>query len=165
MSGLESARLKALVKQTKRMKTMTNKILIGMGVLVATAVAAPLTASAAGAGASARAHMNIHAKSHVKTVAYAPNRIRRKLRARGYYNIRITDRRWRGYRARACKNGRRFVLKLNRFGRIINRDRRGWCGFSRHKDRFSKYNGGPRRGAGLHVRGPGFSVTVRKRRH
>ena len=203
---------------------MTNKILIGMGVLAVTAIATHTTASAAGAGASARAHMNVKAKSLAHSVALSPQGIRRSLRSRGYYDIRFIDRslpvyrvrackngkkfrirlnRWgeirnrvrtgwcdggyggpgvhglslpeirrklrnRGYynihftdrhlpvyRAKACRNGRRYVLKLNRFGKVMDRDRRGWCGFGIYRD-------GPRKGAGLHLRGPGFSVTVKK---
>ena len=204
---------------------MTHKMLIGLGVLAAASVAASSSTFAAGAGASARAHMSVPVKSLAKTVALSPKGIRRSLRDRGYRNIHFTDRhlpvykvracrngkkfrmrlnRWgdvnrrvrigrcdgrgpglaglsfpdiraglrdRGYRgirftdrrlpgygARACKRGKRFALRLNRWGRIMDRDRRGWCGYGQYNRRHNNR-------AGLHYEGPGFSITLRGRRH
>lgn len=53
--------------------------------------------------------------------------IRRQLRNRGYYRINYTDRRLPVYKARACKNGKRFNMRINRWGGIMWRKRIGWC--------------------------------------
>lgn len=54
-------------------------------------------------------------------------RIRVKLRNRGFYNIRFTDRRLPIYKAVACKRGKRLKLTMNRFGNVMWRKRIGWC--------------------------------------
>ena len=98
---------------------------------------------------------------------YGPRRglslpeIRRKLIRRGYYNIHYTDRHLPGYRARACKKGKRFVLWLNRWGRIMDRDRRGWCGYGGGYRVYDRYYG-PHRGPYIRYDGPGFSISLRK---
>ena len=120
---------------------MTNKILIGLGVLMATAVATTTSSIAAGAGASARAHMMTPVKSLAKSVALRPRGIRRSLRARGYRNIKFIDRHLPVYKVRACRNGKRFKLRLNRWGDINRRVRVGRCG--------SGYVGPGRRGLSL----------------
>ncbi|MCP4933734.1 MAG: hypothetical protein GY927_05890 [bacterium] len=140
---------------------MTHKILIGLGVLAASAVAASSSAFAAGAGSSARAHMYVPIKSLAKTVALSPKGVRRSLRDRGYRNIHFTDRHLPVYKVRACRNGKRYSLRLNRWGRIMDRDRRGWCGYGRYYR--GKYYG-PRNRAGLYYDGPGFSITLRNGR-
>ncbi|MEL6373467.1 MAG: OmpA family protein [Pseudomonadota bacterium] len=53
--------------------------------------------------------------------------IREVLRRRRYYRINFTDRRLPGLEAEACRNIRRFRLRLNRFGEITRRQRVGWC--------------------------------------
>ena len=93
--------------------------------------------------------------------------IRHKLRNRGYYRIRFTDRRLPGYRARACKHGKRFVLWLNRWGRIMDRDRRGWCAIPYYYRKHSRYDDDDRyerdyRGPYIRYEGPGFSISLRK---
>jgi len=105
---------------------MNKKILIGLSVLAATGFAASSSAMA-GAGASARANMQIPVKSLVKTVALRPNGIRRSLRQRGYYNIHFTDRHLPVYKVRACRNGKKFSLRLNRWGDVRRRSRIGRC--------------------------------------
>ncbi len=111
---------------------MTHKMLVGLGVLAATAVAASSSAFAAGAGASARAHMYVPVESLAKTVALSPRGIRRSLRDRGYRNIRFIDRRLPVYKVKACRNGKKFRLRLNRWGDINRRVRIGRCGGYRH---------------------------------
>ena len=106
---------------------MAHKMLIGLGVLVTSGIAASSSAFAVGAGASARANMHVPVKSLVKTVAMSPRGIRRSLRKRGYRNIRFTDRRLPVYKVRACRNGKKFRLRLNRWGDINRRVRIGWC--------------------------------------
>ena len=105
---------------------MTKNSLIGLGVLMAAGFAASSPASA-GAGASARANLHVPVKSLAKTVALRPNGVRRKLRARGYYNIRFTDRHLPVYKVRACRNGKKFSLRLNRWGKVNRRVRIGRC--------------------------------------
>ena len=107
---------------------MTHKMLVGLGVLAATAVAASSSAFAAGAGASARAHMYVPVKSLAKTVALSPKGIRRSLRDRGYRNIHFTDRHLPVYKVRACRNGKKFRMRLNRWGDVKKRVRIGRCG-------------------------------------
>ncbi|GJM01836.1 MAG: hypothetical protein DHS20C08_03370 [Rhodomicrobium sp.] len=55
-------------------------------------------------------------------------KIRRKLRNRGFYNIRFTDRYLPIYKAVACKRGKRLKLTMNRWGNVMWRKRVGWCG-------------------------------------
>ncbi len=110
---------------------MTHKMLIGLGVVAASAVAASSSAFAAGAGASARAHMYVPIKSLAKTVALSPRDIRRSLRERGYRNIHFTDRRLPVYKVRACRNGQKYRMRINRWGDVNRRVRIGRCG--RHR--------------------------------
>ena len=53
--------------------------------------------------------------------------IRSMLSARGYHRIRVIDGQLPVYGMEACKRGRLFKLKLNRFGEIRKRKRSGWC--------------------------------------
>lgn len=53
--------------------------------------------------------------------------IRQKLRRHGYKRIVFTDRQLPVYQAKACKNGKRFALRLNRKGGMIARYRIGRC--------------------------------------
>ena len=106
---------------------MRNKILVGLSVVVATGIAASSSANATGAGASLRANMNIPVKTLATNVGLRPIGIRRSLRARGYYNIHFTDRIPPVYRVTACRNGRRFGLRLNHWGSIRRVIRLGWC--------------------------------------
>jgi outer membrane protein OmpA-like peptidoglycan-associated protein len=69
--------------------------------------------------------------------------IRQKLRNRGFKEIHFTDRNLPVYGATACKNGKRFRLKMNRFGDVNNRDRIGRCGVVR--DRAPEIRPRPRR--------------------
>lgn len=54
-------------------------------------------------------------------------KIRRKLRNRGFYNIRFTDRHLPVYKAVACKRNKRMKLVMNRWGHTMWRTRIGWC--------------------------------------
>ena len=54
-------------------------------------------------------------------------KIRHKLRYRGFYNIRFTDRHLPVYKAIACKRGKRVKLIMNRWGNVMWRKRIGWC--------------------------------------
>ncbi len=66
------------------------------------------------------------------------HRIRNKLRHRGFYKIRFTDRYLPVYKARACKHGKRFKMRINRWGEVMRRRQIGWCGYrNRH---YSRYN-------------------------
>ncbi len=106
---------------------MTSKTLIGFGVILAASISAGAPANATGAGAAAIKNLHVPVKSLAKTVALSPRGIRRSLRARGYYNIRFIDRVLPVYKVRACRNGRKFRLRLNRWGDIRRRVRIGWC--------------------------------------
>jgi hypothetical protein len=53
--------------------------------------------------------------------------IRKSLRRKGFSRIVYTDRRLPVYKAKACKNGKRFTIRLNRRGAIISRHRTGRC--------------------------------------
>lgn len=66
-------------------------------------------------------------------------KIRHKLRNRGYRKINFYDRRLPVYKARACRNGKRFNLRINRWGKVMWRTRIGWCGNRFHlKKKFKK---------------------------
>ena len=49
------------------------------------------------------------------------------LRDRGYRRLRVRDGQLPGYKIKACKNGRKFMLGVNRWGGIKWRDRIGTC--------------------------------------
>lgn len=65
--------------------------------------------------------------SPVETVAYRPARVRRELRSDGWRNIVFVDRQLPVYVVRACRNNRRFELRLNRFAKIRRRSELGPC--------------------------------------
>jgi len=60
------------------------------------------------------------------------HRIRNKLRHRGFYKIRFTDRYLPVYKARACKNGKRIKMRINRWGEVTRRRQIGWCGYRKY---------------------------------
>ena len=64
---------------------------------------------------------------HVAWAGLPIPKIRKKLRHRGFYKIRFIDRHLPVYKAKACKNGKRFKLRINRWGEIMRRKRIGWC--------------------------------------
>ncbi len=53
--------------------------------------------------------------------------VRRVLRDEGYYAIRFTDRQLPRYAADACRDDRRFALRINRFGEVLNATGQGRC--------------------------------------
>ncbi len=63
----------------------------------------------------------------VRQVAYRPDRIRRELREDRWRNIVFVDRKLPIYIVRACRDRRRFELRLNRFGKIMRRSELGSC--------------------------------------
>ena len=60
-------------------------------------------------------------------------KIRHRLRHRGFYKIHFFDRYLPVYKAIACKRGKRFKLKINRWGDVMKRKRIGWCGYKHHR--------------------------------
>ena len=50
-----------------------------------------------------------------------------ELRDRGYRRLRVRDGELPGYKIKACKNGRKFLLGVNRWGGIKWREPRGHC--------------------------------------
>lgn len=97
---------------------------------IATLVGVALFASVSGASA----HQNGY-KKHYHGPAYGWNKgiplhvIRKKLRHRGFYKIRFVDRYLPVYKAKVCKRGKRFKLRINRWGEVMARKRIGWCGY------------------------------------
>ncbi len=88
--------------------------------------------------ASAKTYKGFQKKHHVQKQVYKKKTyklklsqpmIRQKLRIQGYKKIAYTDRRLPVYKVTACKNGFRFKMNLNRFGKIIKRNRVGRCYF------------------------------------
>lgn len=59
--------------------------------------------------------------------------IRKRLRNRGFHRIRFTDRRLPVYKAVACKRGKRVALRINRWGKVMNRHRIGRCGYRNYR--------------------------------
>lgn len=55
-------------------------------------------------------------------------KVKRRLKNRGFYRIRIVDNLLPIYKFRACRNGKRFKIATNRFGEIRWKDRIGRCG-------------------------------------
>ncbi len=60
-------------------------------------------------------------------VRYRPRRVREILRERGYRKIKFIDRELPVYIVEACKNGRKFRIRLNRWARIRDRESLGSC--------------------------------------
>lgn len=54
-------------------------------------------------------------------------KVKRHLRNRGFYRIRITDNLLPIYKFRACRHGKRFTISTNRFGDIRWKNRIGRC--------------------------------------
>ena len=77
----------------------------------------------------------------VQNVEYDPDEVADFLADEGYYKISITDATLPHYGFYGCKHGRSYKLKVDGFGAIIKRSRRGNC-------------------AGVHVRAPFVSVDV-----
>ena len=78
-----------------------------------------------------------HEKTHRVAHKGLPMRvILRDLRHRGYRKLRVRDGRLPGYKIKACKNGKRFLLGVNRWGGIKWRERRGHCS---HFKNFKNY--------------------------
>ena len=72
-------------------------------------------------------HKGGHHKVHKKQGGVALPIIRQKLKLSGYKQIVYTDRKLPVYKARACKNGKQFSLRLNGWGKVISRARLGKC--------------------------------------
>jgi len=53
--------------------------------------------------------------------------VRHELQERGYYSIRFVGARPPHFRVKACRGGERFVLHVNFYGRITERDAIGPC--------------------------------------
>ena len=107
---------------------MTKKMLFGMSILVAAGLSASGSVQAAGAGAMTHmnmAQMKLRVKPLTSSVRLRPIGIRRSLKARGYTNIVFIDRRLPVYKVRACRNGKKFGMRLNRWGDIMRRVRIG----------------------------------------
>lgn len=85
--------------------------------------------------------------SPLHAVAYRPNRVRRELRADGWRNIVFVDRKLPVYVVRACRDNRRYELRLNRFAKIQRRSELGSC-------RVASSNGNG-------VDSPGYRMSVR----
>lgn len=105
---------------------------------IAAALLAVSTLAGAGTASAHPAHKHGHYYNHgphfkMHRVGLRPHTIRRKLRARGYHRIRFTDRHLPVYKARACKNGKRFALHMNRWGWIKDRYRIGRCHYGYHR--------------------------------
>ncbi len=77
--------------------------------------------------ASASAKPYAKYQKHQRFVAVSLPQIRKQLRRKGYNRIVYTDRRLPVYQAKACKNGKRFNIRMNRRGGIISRNRIGRC--------------------------------------
>ncbi len=74
--------------------------------------------------------------------------IKRMLRHRNYRRIRVRDAHLPVYKFKACRNGKRYLIWTNRWGRIIDRHRRGYCVGSHHHPH-------------AHGHGPAYSFTLR----
>lgn len=64
--------------------------------------------------------------------------IRHKLQNRGFTKIRFTDRYLPVYKARACKYGKKFNLGINRWGKVMWRNKVGRCGHGHYKKYYNK---------------------------
>lgn len=78
--------------------------------------------------ASAHGNNGYHAHHQGGWNGIPIRKIRNKLRHRGYSRIQFVDRYLPVYKARACKNGRRYKMNINRWGKVMWRTRAGWCG-------------------------------------
>lgn len=69
-------------------------------------------------------HQKIEKKHDGKFLIHA---MKGKLAVQGYKQIVFTDQRLPVYKAKACKHGDRFKLHLNKWGKIVKRNRVGNC--------------------------------------
>jgi len=103
--------------------------------------------------------------------ALRPPQVRRVLQRRGFNRIRFIDRELPVYVVRACRHGRRFKMRLNRFARVRNRELIGRCdddgarerGYSRSEIRDILQRRGYRDISFLERAGPGFRVSACRR--
>lgn len=70
------------------------------------------------------------ARPLAELVDYSPRRVVEILKSRGYGGIVMTDRTLPGYQAEACLGAEKFLLRINRWGDIVNRQSLGRCGGS-----------------------------------
>ena len=87
-----------------------------------------------------------------------PRGIRRSLRNRGFRHIQFVDRSLPVYKVFACKRGKLFKLKVNRWGEIMRRKRKGWCGAPRY-GKGMRHGGYPY--SGYYDQGPGIYLGKR----
>lgn len=109
--------------------------------LIAALLITPALAVAAPQAASIALSISDDVASLVQNVEYDSEEVADLLAEQGYYKISIADATLPYYRFYGCKHGRSYKLKVNGFGTIIKRSRRGKCG-------------------GVHVRAPFVSVDV-----
>lgn len=121
-------------------KICTVLALIGVGVMAQTSMAAAHPSEKYHTHKK-QGYQKPHVKKHFKNHQYGHKqkfgnkhrygnrlaKIRHKLRNRGFYNIRFTDRHLPVYKAVACKRNKRFKLVMNRWGHTMWRSRIGWC--------------------------------------
>jgi len=76
---------------------------------------------------TASAHKGFHYWNLPGKQVLNTHQVRHRLRHRGFHNIYFTDKWLPVYKVKACKHGKRFKLRLNRFGNIKWRKKIGWC--------------------------------------
>jgi len=110
--------------------------------LVASAIATAALIGTSATASAAHSSGYWQGPHHVKPYFGASRYIvRRKLRRRGFYKIRIRSRAYRGYRVTACRNDRRFRMAVSRWGRIKWRAPAGYCGYRNYRrdERYRDY--------------------------
>ncbi|MBI1385542.1 MAG: OmpA family protein [Rhizobiales bacterium] len=95
---------------------------------LASLVAVPGLALAVPAQLSELPESGLSREGAVERVAYRPERVRRILQDDGYSDVEFIDDTLPVYIATACRDGNRYRLRLNRFGRVQRRDVVGRCG-------------------------------------
>lgn len=74
-------------------------------------------------------HGNKHKSGpYFKRAGFPPYIIRQTLRARGFRKIQFRDRQLPLYVVKACKRGHKFIVGVNRWGKVVWKRPRGYCG-------------------------------------
>ena len=96
-------------------------------ILIGSALAAALAMGAAAPAAAHKSSGYDYGPQYGLSKGLPLHVIRKSLRWRDYRRIRVRDGQLPVYKFKACRNGKRFMLFVNRWGKIMHRERRGFC--------------------------------------
>lgn len=101
------------------------KKIFAMAAVIGVALFASVSSASAHPGGVKK---HYHGPGYVWNKGLPLHVIRKSLRHRGFSKIHFVDRYLPVYKAKVCKSGKRFKLRINRWGGIMGRKSIGWCG-------------------------------------